>query len=69
MNENEKFKEGDKVVFDLGDGIKRNGTIRGVATTRMPVIGCSWIVELEDKIPTHPFSCIAVFEVWMEEVK
>ena len=66
MNEDEKFKEGDKVVFNLGDNIKRKGTVRGIANTGMPVIGLTWIVELEEKLPTYPFSCIAVFEAWID---
>lgn len=61
----EKFEEGDKVVFDIGDGIERKGTIRGVTTTPKPIIGSTWIVELEEKIPSHPFSCIGVFESMM----
>lgn len=68
MNEEYALKEGDRVRFNIADGIMGFGTIRGVATTEMAVIGCLYIVELDDKFQliNSGYSCIVCPEVCIE---
>ena len=58
------FEEGQMVDFDLGS-VKGRGFIRGKAMAEQPLIGTTWIVEverLEPSIPNkkYPYTCVAV---------
>ena len=61
-------KQGEEVVFHLGDGKKTyRGKICGQATVEMMVVGLLWIVELLDKLDydEYKYSHIVVFENWI----
>lgn len=57
-------KEGDRIRFRIGTVVEiATGTIRGVAASELPVIGNQWIVELDKKLDSWPFTCVTCFEV------
>lgn len=62
------LKEGTKVSFDY-QSIKGTGVIRGISTTPLPIIGQSYIVEIETidglKEEYYPYSCLIVYEVFL----
>ena len=62
-----KFRQDERVMFD--NGVQKGaGKIMGVATTELPVLGCSYIIEPDDpvsagiEVACYPFKCFVVAE-------
>ena len=67
MNLGTHLLESTRVSFD--NGVTRGtGWIRGITTNHQPVIGVTYIIELEeDNInkKVYPYSCLGVFECYI----
>jgi hypothetical protein len=63
--------QGDRVWFDLKEGIAGWGIINGIATTELPVLGIGWIVKLEESISvsdiSYPFTHIVVYDSMIKD--
>lgn len=59
-----EYKPNEKIYFDNGF-IKGTGIVCGKATTAQAVIGNSWIIQPDEKIPDYPYSHIVIFGVHM----
>lgn len=59
---------GTKVVttFDYGDIGKLSGTITGISTVELPVIGCGYVVLLDNPIADYDYTHIVLFEAHFE---
>jgi len=68
-NPSKVFKDGQKVVASpIGYDKPIIGYIRGISTNFEPPIGAGYIIELENKIPQYPYSCISVPQCLIEEI-
>jgi len=70
MNDTKKYKynQEDRVYFEMGEGLPKGyAKICGCASQEMPTIGRQWIVELEEKVGSYPFSCIVIFDVMIKD--
>ena len=69
MNTNYRYKNGDKVYYNLTDSIKGVGFVRGIASNDNPVIGVTYIIEdVESAFPntTYPYSHFVAFECMLK---
>lgn len=67
-NSEKIFKEGQKVIaHPAGYDQEIVGYIRGISSSFQPVIGCGYIIELENKIPAYNYSCVSVPQCLIEE--
>lgn len=66
----ENLKEGQLIFFDLKNGIKGTGKIRGFISS-YPILGTQYIVEMLQvqgiDHETYPYSSLSVFENFIEE--
>jgi len=68
-----EFSPYQRVIINTGT-LKGKGTIMGCATARLPEIGASYIIELDDPIAAgvdpkiYPFKCVAVPQIFIKEV-
>jgi hypothetical protein len=62
---NEDLKNGTLVAFTLSAEVQGKGVIRGVATTGVPVLGKSYIVEYSELSIPWDYPCIVAFESQM----
>ena len=66
-----KYKQGDRIYFDMSNNIEGWAKIVGCSTEPMPPLGRGWIIELEEprKIDTkiYPFSSIVVFDIMIKD--
>lgn len=61
----DNFIEGQRVKI-CWDPLFTTGTIRGISSTDMPVLGRIWIVELDEKPSPesyYEYSCVSIPEV------
>ena len=66
-----KFKQGDAVVWDVEASSVPvgEGTVCGIASADLPIIGRGWIIELPTNATLHnyPFRCIVVHEALLSK--
>ena len=58
-----QLQEATHIRFDNG-GVNGTGWIRGITTVSLPVVGFTYVVEIEESTldkELYPYSCIAVF--------
>jgi len=68
-----KFSESQHVTFNYS-GMTGVGYIRGVSTTELPIVGCTYIIEVSRSnmdLPTdeYPFSTLCIPEIGIKELE
>lgn len=61
------FKQNDRVEFNEHP-LAGTGKICGVATMEYPILGKTYIVELDDPIDGYPYTHAALFERSMKKI-
>lgn len=61
-----EYKQNDFVEFDY-QSIKGYGRVCGLSTTKQPIIGVGYILELLQEIPGYEYTHIVVFDNYMKE--
>lgn len=49
------LKQGQKIKFDLKNGIKGTGKINGIANQGLPILEVGYIVKLDKKLNDDPY--------------
>lgn len=65
MDKKYQYQQGQRVYYNMGNGIKGWATICGSATDELPEIGRNWIIEPHEPLPfdkkVYPFSHMTAF--------
>lgn len=68
MND-KKYKQGERIYFDMGNGVSGFATICGCASDPIPPLGRQWIIQIEPGVlnaEIYPYSHIVIFEIMIK---